>query len=401
MADSTSAAPVVRGAAQLDAAREWPTADLARRVDRALDAAADVVQRLAATMGRANALEPPDRALIDIAILLREAVSVPKFLAPAVPARARELARALANLARHPRVALAILAQPARAREYAAPHLVLSAFGLSDDAFDRVLGVALDAPMRMARERLPHRELEQAWIASLSGTPTISGDAVQRTALHCGMDLIFGERDDLRALAHGIMFATDFGRRAPVSVRSSHVAAMAESALAGALDDGDLMLAAELLHAWPLLHEAWTPAANVAFLVLSRASDDETSTRVMGTLCASTLRARRHPLTLPPLGLGDAARADALLHLIQRDDARPAWLGEVIGLSDERRASCEAFLRDVVLRRAARRLDFEGVKGLLQETHEQGVVTTPLCAQCVGLLRRVSSSATPAVARGA
>src|SRR4051812_36847035 len=101
MADSTSAAPAMHGAAQKDAAREWPTADLARRVDRALDAAEQVIQRLATKAGQANGLElpPPDRALIDTAILLRESVSVPKFLAPAVPGRARALARALATIA--------------------------------------------------------------------------------------------------------------------------------------------------------------------------------------------------------------------------------------------------------------------------------------------------------------
>ena len=395
MAEGSSAAHVDYGAPpHQDAAREWPTADLARRLDRALDVAEATIVRLTTDAGGADTPEPPlpDRVLVDTAILLREAVSVRKFLAPDIPARARELARLLASRARHARVAMALVARPALAHEYAAAHVILSAFGLTDDDFDRVLSVALEQPMGATRERLPHHDLEQAWIASLSGIPTISGDAVQRTALHTGVDLVFGDRDELRALARGVMYATDFGRRAPRTIRCEYVAAMVESALAGAVDDSDFVLACDLLLSWPLLHVAWTPAATVAFMLLSRMAPDGDLSYGMGTLCAGILRAKRYPFTLPPVTGGSAERADALLDLAQREEHRPRWVECVASLTTDRRASCESFMRDALLRRAARRLDFETVKLVLRDTPETGSAATPLAAQVAGVLRRMGST---------
>ena len=387
MADCWSAAPVEYGAANPDAAREWPTADLARRLDRALDVADDTIQRLTTSTERVDGLDggAPDRLVIDTAILLREAVSVRKFLAPDIPVRARHLAHRLASYVRHSRVALEIVARPSFGREYVAAHLILSAFGVTDDQFDRVLVMAHESHRGTARERSgisPH-DLEQAWIASLSGIPTISGDAVERTALHTGIDFVFGHRDDVRSLARGIMFATDFGRRAPRSIQGDRVSAMAESALAAALDDNDFPLMGELLLAWPLLHVAWTPVATIAFQILSRINAEGGLSYVMGTLCAGILRAKRSPFTLPPIGGGSVTRADALLRIAESEEHRPRWVDCVASLTSERRASCEGFMSDALLRRAMRRLDWETVRRVLFGV---AAAETPLSAQVVAAL---------------
>ena len=384
MAESSSAAPVEYGAVHPDAAREWPTADLARRLDRALDVAEATIHRLTTGAGRADTIEAPDRVVVDTAILLREAVSVRKFLAPDIPVRARELARQLSTHARHAHVALGLVANPALAHDYAAAHVILSAFGITDDDFDRVLTIALEQPVGATRERSPHHDLERAWIASLSGIPTISSDAVQRSALHTGVDLVFGERDELRALARGVMYATDFGRRAPRTIRSEYVAAMVESALAAALDDNDFVLACELLLAWPLLHVAWTPTAIVAFMLLSRIAADGELSYGMGTLCAGILRAKRYPFTLPPVLGGSAERADALLELAQREEHHPRWLECVASLTTDRRASCETLMRDALLRRFARRLEFNMLRRVLPETAD-----TSLAVQGTAILKRM------------
>ena len=357
MAENSTAAPLQYGAANPDAAREWPTADLARRVDLALDVAEATIRRL--TTGGVSTAAPdlPDRVVIDTAILLREAVSVRKFLAPEIPARARVLARELAVRARSSRVTIEIVTNPVAVRDHASAHVILSAFGVTDDAFDSVISAALERNRRLSREHPVEDDLEQAWIASLSGTPTISGETVQRTALHSGVDLVFGPPEELRALARGIMYATDFGRRAPKFIRADYVMVLVESALAAALDDNDFVLACELLLAWPLLHTEWTAVSNVAFLMLSRMTVDGDLAYLMGILCAGIMRARRSPTTLPMAGGGSVTRANALLEIALREEHRPRWVECVASLTPERRASCETFMRDALHRRAARRLD--------------------------------------------
>lgn len=193
---------------------EWPASDLARRVRRALDLAEAALELVGAESPRVDlyALEaPPDKVIAETAMFLRAAASVPSAAARDVAARAHQLARALLPHARHPRVAIGIALHPAMARDYGAAHLVLAKVGYPDPEFDRFLTAALAAPTATARERLPHRELEQAWLAWLAGGTRPPEELVARTALVRGVDLVTGSRDDIYALTHALLYATDFG----------------------------------------------------------------------------------------------------------------------------------------------------------------------------------------------
>jgi hypothetical protein len=192
-----------------------------------------------------------------------------------VAERAHTLARALVLHARHRRVEIGIALHPALALDYSAAHIVLAKAGYPDDVFDKTLGDSLAATTAAARERAPHRELEQDWLASLRGGPAPSEDALRRTALIQGTDLLTGSRDDVYALTHALLYATDFGNHRPRLARpEDDILATVRSALAGALDDDDFDLAGELLLAWPFLDAAWDEPSSFAFAALAEVEDE-------------------------------------------------------------------------------------------------------------------------------
>ncbi len=408
---------------------EWPVPDLVTRVERALELATEAIALVGAQHPSVDlyALEaPPDKVIAETAMLVRAAAAVPASLAPGVSARAHALARELIPHARHPRVAVGLALHPALARDYAAAHLVLTRLGYPDTDFDRALARALAAPTATARERLPHRELEQEWLASLVGESVLFDSALERTALVRGVDLLTGSRDDIYALTHALLYATDFGNHT-LPRESVDLLFIVQSAVAGALDDDDFDLAGELLLAWPLLGAAWGPIPSFAFAVLAHVEDEvgllpslaldgEAYARqppesrrgyvtaatyhtgfVMGLLCAAVLRADRRPPTQPPVPLalapGVAAFADELLNELAANQRRPQWLLRLRALLPLQREACTPLLIDIALRRAVRRLDLAMVQRLLQASVHHGVALSPLCAQAAGLLSRLASCA--------
>jgi hypothetical protein len=282
------------------------------------------------------------------------------------------------------------------------------------------LATARAAPTAHARERLPHRELEQAWLDSLIGAPPPSGELVARTALRGGIDLLTGSRDDVYAFTHSVFYASDFGHHSVRLVGSARGAlAMAEGALAGALDDDDFDLAGELLLTWPCLGAGWTTTASLGFAVLARIEDEvgivpslaidraaydrqPAASRkhyvaavtyhtayVMGMLCGSILRSRRLPRASLPVALSSIKRADELLR--QLTDARQRqWYRHIQELPSDRRGACLGFLLDVALRRAVRRLDLGAVRQLLRLGIDSDVTLSLVCAQAAGILHRIA-----------
>ena len=407
---------------------EWPVPDLVTRVERALELATEAIALVGAEHPTVDlyALEaPPDKVIAETAMLVRAAAAVPASLAPGVSARAHALARELIPHARHPRVAVGIALHPALARDYAAAHLVLTRLGYPDRDFDRALARALAAPTAAARERLPHRELEQDWLASLVGEPARFTGALERTALVQGVDLLTGSRDDIYALTHALLYATDFGNQMPTPSESVDLRATVQSAVAGALDDDDFDLAGELLLAWPFSGAAWGPVPSFAFAVLAHVEDEvgvlpslaldgvayaqqpPESRRsyvtaatyhtgfVMGLLCAAVLRADRRPRVqphMPPtLAPGAAAFADELVSELAASQRQPQWLSRLHALPPLQREACAPLLIDISLRRAVRRLDLAMVQRLLQAGVNRDIVLSPLCAQAAGLLSRLAS----------
>lgn len=429
----------------------WPAVDLARRLAAALQLADTALALLVEQpdAGLAAGTEAgEDEVVAETAILLRAAGAVPAAGAPAAGALLSELARRTAVHARSTRVRGAIALHPARALDHGAAHVVLAAAGWQDEQLDELVELALATLGGIACERQPYRELEQAWLELLraqarehaAGAPSPAlSDAgaaalapvLARTAAATGIDLLTGSRDDVCALTHALLYGSDFGAWAPPLERpGADALGDARGALAGALDDDDFDLAAELLTAWPLLDAPWDATAAFAFHVLARVEDDvgllpslsldgdEFARRppaqrgrwavassyrtvyVMGLLCALLLRhpQRRPPTavpasTAPPEPADPAAgQLDALLDALAPapDGPVPQWRSDFEQLTPAQQAPLTPFLLDVALRRAVRRCDFETTRSLLAAAVGQGVELSPLALQAMRLLARLA-----------
>lgn len=404
---------------------EWPIDDLARRVERALDiveAAITLVSDLNADIDLGALEAPPDKVIAETAMFVRSATLVPAALAPGVAARAHELAQQLLPHARHPRVSIGVALHPALSLDYGAAHLVLSKIGYHDAGFDAALAASINSPLTEARERLPHRELEQAWLSSLAGGPVPGAEMISRTALVKGVDLLTGSRDDLYAFTHALLYASDFGNRdVELPQLGNETLAAARSAIAGSLDDDDFDLAGELLLTWPFLNAEWDSTSSLAFAVLANVEDQVGilpslsldkiayekhspearkqfvaavayhTAYVMGLLCAVMICRQSRPMTSLPLAAGSLSFAEKLLSQLSTHMPQPQWLRYIETLPGDRLASCSSFLLDVGLRRAVRRFDLAEVQRLLQTGIEHEIPMSPLCLQSAGILRRLSN----------
>jgi hypothetical protein len=235
---------------------------------------------------------------------------------------------------------------------------------------------------------VPHRALEQIWLERLrGGTPQPATDVIAQTALGRGVDLLTGSRDDIYALTHSLMYATDFGRAVPALPRASEVVIdELRSALAGALDDDDFDLAGELLLGWPMLGVPWSAPESFAFAVLARVEDEVgvlpslaidrsgvamqppearrdyvTATTyhtayVMGLLCAGILRRSTRPSRRPRGGARRHALMRPLRDELRSDGQPPQWQHDFEMLGDEEQGTLASWLRDIAVRRAVRRL---------------------------------------------
>jgi hypothetical protein len=400
-------------------ARDELTRQLGRALDAA-DAALALVEAENVGLDLAALEAPPQKIVAETSLLLRLAADIPEARAPGVAARARQLSLRLVPHARHPRVLAAIALHPQATLDYGFAHVMLGAMGCPDPGLDRAMVTALASPTSQARERLPHRELEQQWLASLAGWTALDPGLAARTALGRGVDLIAGTRDDHYALTHALMYATDFGRRsAGAGVSPAAVLGMAEGALAGALDEDDFDLAGEMLLAWPCLDVEWSTTASLAYDVLAdveRAAGllpslslrrDEYERQppearrhwvaavgyhtayVLGVLAACCLRSERYPRAAPSATVDADERARLLLHRLVADAPGPRWLARA--RSDAATGPWLPLALDVGLRRALRRLDLERTRRLLRA----GIGVSPrspLAGQAAGILRRVGAA---------
>jgi hypothetical protein len=169
--------------------------------------------------------------------------------------------------------------QPGAALDLALVHLHLRDIGRPDPGFDRLVADLLGRDRVAGPEREPNRTLEQLWLEELwSGRPHPAAlrRAVTDSALARTPDALGSRPEDLYALTHTVLYATDMGRRPITPPRPvDAIRADAEAALAAALDAGNLDLTAEILWLWPMVPLPWTPAAMLAWSVLSgRHSED-------------------------------------------------------------------------------------------------------------------------------
>lgn len=405
--------------------RRWDRDDLERRLCHALDVGHRAVARLGLT-GYAETNEPderirPEKVICETALLLMAASN--RGNSDAVRTRIDECARVLLPHARSPRMLLGICMQPSLALEYASAHLYLTRIGHPDPAFDAVLREALRSAAHRAKERAPHRELEQEWLLRMCGhgCPRRSAWLLRASALGRPMDLLGGTRDDLYAFTHAIMYARDFDIH-PLPLPRSRAAILAEgeAALARCLEEEDYDLGGEVLLAWPLTGKSWSAAATFAFRVLAAVEDragflPSAGTRldrlrelegeerekyllatayhtifVMGLLCAAALVPGKNPPLCLPARAARPGAAARMLEFID-DDSRTAHYWEQFRqLTTREQDALAGLLFKIALRRKVGQRDFGALARLLAAGDALGLTDSPAASQSAEMLGRLA-----------
>ena len=407
--------------------RTWHRQDLAHRVCHSLLIAERVLRFLGET-GYRDDDEPedsfgPDKPFAETAMLLHVASGVQGF--PDVTNRVAGLSDSLARRARAPRTACAIALHPSIALQLAMPHVLLTRLGHPDPRFDEVLDLSTQSSGAEGREVVPHRMMERMWIMSLWNGHEPGSDfdvAARHSVLNHPLDLIWGTREDAYAHTHTFMYFTNFGySRRELPRPRSEVLAESGVLLARSLLLGDFDLAGEVLMAWPLTGEPWSPAATFGFRVLAELEDRvgflpakngtpakfeqleaEERTRyalassyhtayVMGMLCALALRTEDTP-PIEFTGSSVPRRIiDEMLGVIG-DDAAP-WRVTFDRMSQDEQGRLGSVVMDMALLSAGRRNDYATAATLLERAAQYGLACSPLCSQTADLLHRVAVGA--------
>ena len=402
----------------------WNQQDLIKRVDRSLDfaeAAINLVREKDPGIDMEALEAPPDKIIAETAMLLRAVGTLAGQETAGLRLRALELASRLTAHARHDRVRIGVALFPALALDYGAAHIVLESAGFPDAIFTETLKNSLEATTATARERFPHRELEQAWLTSLLYSSGVDRTIAARTSLIRGIDVISGSRDDAYSFTHALMYATDFGHRRPQSwLPKERILSISRSAIAGVLDDDDFDLTGEILLAWPFMRCGWDDTASFAFAVLAHVEDEvgvlpslaldlkeynqlPSESRknyvaavayhtayVMGLLCASALRTDVYPKADLSHGKVPTDFVDALVKTLKSEERTPQWLRYFETLDSGQRSACAPLLIDLALRRALRKTRFAEAHELISEATRRGIEPTKLCVQGAEMLHRLA-----------
>lgn len=417
----------------------WERTDLVKRLCHALDLAKQAVEHLAPN-GYRDPDEPrnnirPEKLISETAVLLVAASTAAHH--DEVRTRSQCLAELLIPHARSERMLLGLCLEPAVALDYAQAHVCLRRLGYPDLRFDALLLQSAGSQARAGRERVPHRVLEQEWVAEIwKDSRANSCKPTPLTALHSvlsqPMDLLSGSREDIYAFTHALMYVTDFNicpRRLPRS--RAVILAEAEAALARCLDEQDYDLAGEVLLAWPLTGKSWSPAAAFGFRVLASVEDQAgflpaPSTRlqrldqlkgddrtdyllatayhtayVMGLLCGAALQPGKAPPSKIPCNAATRGGASAILQFLHADGQSAHWQDEFCQLTDQERDAIAGLLLNIALRRKIRQRAFGAVHKLLEVAYAFGLADAPASSQAAELLGRLAAFADITRARGA
>ncbi len=409
----------------------WNQHDLLRRLCHALDIAKLTVDHLAAN-GYADARDPsknirPEKIISETAVLLLAASSAISH--KEVASRIHAIAERLMPHARSDRAKIGLCLEPSVAWDYALPHVCLSRLGYGDPVFDELLHLSLQS--HTGRERVPHRMLEQEWVAmgwtqSKCGVKHASRPAALRLArlsvLHRPMDLLASTRDDLYAFTHALMYVTDFSLNPAQLPRPRAVLlAEAEAMLAYCLDAQDYDLSGEVLLSWPMTGRSWSLAAAFAFRVLAHVEDqagflptpstrvDEANARtgvertqyllatayhtvyVMGLLCTMSLQPGFAPPAVLPVHDKKPGSAKRILEFIDADGKPAHWRDEFDRLTVPQADALSAFLLHIALRRKTASRDFGKLYDLLKVAHDLERADSPAASQAAELLERLAA----------
>ncbi|MDQ6837093.1 MAG: hypothetical protein M3137_01795 [Actinomycetota bacterium] len=405
--------------------------DLARRLRTALDTALHTVEAMAGadfpvagpeeTSGTVRELLV-DKMVAETAMLLLCAAPV-QSLDDSLAEAVRQVTARLAPLARRDATLAAVCLEPASARNHGLGHLVVSRLGHPDPGTDRLLAASLATGAGLGPERLPHRDMEQAWLSRLWGRGTHAAQTddglTARSALGRPLDVLGGTRLDFYAFTHAVMYGSDLGGRAPALPRSvAAVAADADAALACSLDAGDFDLTAEILLTWPMLRLAWSPAATFAFHLLTSVEEELgflpgsaaelaryrsqfAGTRatyapvtqyhtayVMGFLCAASMRHGCAPPAHVPAAPKPTGAGLAVRELVDSGESPCQWMAAFDSLDPSQQDAVAPLALTVALRRGRDRGDMGAVRRALETAVAYDVVDGPAPQQAGSLLRR-------------
>ncbi len=403
----------------------WPAADLERRVLRAVQFASVAVADFGET-GYADPVRPalgfgPEKVVAEAAMLAYVAHGVGST---AVRDAVDALARQIEPLVRSPQALAGMARNPDQVFRRAVPHVLLTALGLPDDAFDEVAAELCDRVLAHAIDQPPTVMAERRWITRLWCRPLpVLPDPRTGTVLTRPFDLLGGSREDPYGLTHLLFYVTDFGRWPEPGAWRPHDAILAdvEALVLRYLDHGDYDLVGELLMAWPQLREAWSPAAVFAFRVLAcvedavgvlpcgnvdpdrlarlagaqrrryaRAASYHTAL-VMGFVCAVGLREGGAP---PTAIVGPQYPEGAWRTFRDALDGHPGdWLPVFDSCSEVEKRALAPMLCGLVITKALRCSDYAAAHAALEAAQRFGLPTHPLQTAAHDLLGALGAAA--------
>lgn len=402
---------------------KWDEDDLLHRLSQSLDFAEQAVRQL--TLNGCDQLEQPsalcpDKLVAETGILLLAASNVSTY--SAIGPRILRVASLLAPHAHSQRILRRICLEPAVAFEHATAHICLKRLGFYDPDFDAMLDLAAAAQSADGRERTPHCALEQEWLrqgwlypeglSRLRTNTHITSSSLNRT-----IDLLHGTRDDIAAFARALTRLRDFDLfPRPLPRQRDCLLAEAEAMLARCLDEQDYDLAAELLLAWPLTGDDWSPAAAFAFRVLcnfesatglpAATSIDRIkrpateagqkhlvaatwhSVYTMGILAAAALAPGKCPPRAIPAATVRSGAFEAVLDCFYPGDHKAHWQQELETLNPAECESLSGFLLNIALHREIGRSNFAAIERLLAVSNSLSL-HTPVTSQATEMMARV------------
>jgi hypothetical protein len=321
---------------------------------------------------------------------------------------------------------LQVCLHPSLSFDFAQAHICLGRLGYRDERFDTLIRQSRHSQATHGRERVPHRVLEQEWIAKSWNDLQVNSQSEPprtrfKSVLDQPVDLLGGSREDAYAFTHAVMYRRDFNIHALALPRQrSELLAEAEVMLARSLDDQDYDLAGELLLAWPLTGKEWSAPAAFGFRVLTRVEEEAgflpaACTRlnrfeklnekdrskyllatayhtiyVMGLLCAVSLQAGRTPPAGASMTTSRQGSANQILQILDSDGQKPHWREEIKSLREQERDAISSLLLDIAILRAVNRRQFNKIRELLEIARRYGLSDSPCSSQAAEALQRLA-----------
>jgi hypothetical protein len=336
-----------------------------------------------------------------------------------------ELASQLEPHARSERMLLGLALEPGAAWDYSQAHVFLTRLGYPDPEFDELLAASDSSQVTNGRERVPHRQLERAWLRRglVLGSDGDHGNApMDVEVLRNPTDLLTGGREDAYAFTHALMYLGDFAiRPTPWPRPANEICAEAEGILGRCLDQQDYDLSAEVLLAWPQTGMPWSAGATFGFRVLTAVEDragflpsstvklerlralrgeEHTdyllaatyhTAYVMGLVCSMALQPGKAPPRDMPVGSATHGAADRLIPFLRPGDSPPHWIAEFKRLDGAERDALAPLLLSIALRRCVEAHQFASIRELLAIAQASGISDAPAASQAAELIGRLGT----------